>query len=117
MVVQPPFKPPGKKEGEGAIIKCSSTVTRNETSMETDATTATVPMRPPVPPTGLSPQSGSNEPTIVNEEGMSKWTNDILKGYLGGQASSFEQWSNSFILQFKGAMNTMSHSLRIKEDS
>ncbi len=41
----------------------------------------------------------------------------MVKGHPGGWASTLEQWSNSFTLQFKGAMNTMSHSLRIKEDS
>ncbi len=41
----------------------------------------------------------------------------MLKGHPGGRAYTLEQWSNSFTLQLKGAMNTMSHSLRIKEDS
>ncbi len=48
----PPYKPPGKKESEGAIPKSSSTVARNETYMETDATPAAVPRGPPVPPLG-----------------------------------------------------------------
>ncbi len=40
-----------------------------------------------------------------------------MKGHPGGRASTWEQWDNSFTIQFKGAMDTMSHSLRIKEDS
>ncbi len=48
---------------------------------------------------------------------MKKWSNDMLKGHLGDRASTWEQWGNSFTLQFKGAMDTMSHSFRIKEDS
>ncbi len=68
MVVPPPFKPPGKKEGEGAIPKSSSMVARNETSMETDATTAAVPRRPPVTPPCPPQQSDSNKPTLVKQE-------------------------------------------------
>ncbi len=69
MVVPPPFKPPGKKEGEGAILKSSSTMERNETSMETDDTSATVRMRPPVPPPGLPlmNQHLSMKKTCVND--------------------------------------------------
>ncbi len=54
---------------------------------------------------------------LVDEAGMKKWSNDMLKGHPGGWSSTWEQWGNSFTLQFKGAMDTMSHSLRIKEDS
>ncbi len=41
----------------------------------------------------------------------------MLKGHSGGRASEWEQWGNSFALQFKGVVDTMSQSLRIKEDS
>ncbi len=41
----------------------------------------------------------------------------MLKSHPGGQATTWEQWSNSHALQFKGAMDTMSQSLRIKEDT
>ncbi len=41
----------------------------------------------------------------------------MLKGHPGGRASTWEHCSNSFTLQFKGAMDIMSHSLRIKEYS
>ncbi len=40
----------------------------------------------------------------------------MLKGHPGGRASTWEQWGNSFMFQFKGATDTMSQSLRIKED-
>ncbi len=78
--------------------------------METDAEEAPEVHRPPVPQPRQSRQRDSNEPNLVDEAGMRKWSNDMLKGL----ASTWEQWGNSFTLQFKGAM---SHSLRIKEDS
>ncbi len=65
----------------------------------------------------LSRQRDSNEPNLVNKAGLRKWSNDMLKGHPGGRASTWEQWDNSFTIQFKGAMDTISHSLRIKEDS
>ncbi len=117
MFVPPPFKPQGKKESEGAIPKSSSTVVRTETSIETDAIAAPEVCRPPVPQPRQPREHDSNEPNLVDEAGMSKWSNDMLKGHPGGRASTWEQWGNSFTLQFKGAMDTMSHSLRIKEDS
>ncbi len=64
----------------------------------------------------LARHNVDNEPHLVDKAGMKKWSNDMLKGHLGGRASTWEQWGNSFALQFKGAMDTMSQSLRIKED-
>ncbi len=116
LFVPQPFKPLGKKEGEGAIRKSSSTVVRTETSMETDAITAPEVCKPPVPSPCQPRQHDSNEPNLVDEAGMKKWSNDMLKGHPGGRASTWEQWGNSFTPQFKGAMDTMSHLLRIKED-
>ncbi len=117
LFVPPPFKPLGKKESEGAITKSSSTVVRTETSMETDAVAASEVRRPPVLPPHQARQRDSTEPHLVEEAGMRKWSNDMLKGHPGGRASNWEQWGNSFTQQFKGAMDTMSPSLRIKEDS
>ncbi len=48
---------------------------------------------------------------------MRQWPNDMLRGHPGSRATMWEQWGNSFVTQFKGGVNTMSHSLRIKEDS
>ncbi len=48
---------------------------------------------------------------------MKKWCNDMLKGHPGVHATTWEQSSNSLALQFKGAMDTMSQSLRIKEEA
>ncbi len=48
---------------------------------------------------------------------MRQWSNDMLRGHPGGRATTWEQWGNSFVKQFKGVVDTMSHSLRIKEDS
>ncbi len=90
---------------------------RTETSMETDAVAAPEVHRTPVPQLQQARQHDSTEPHLVNEAGLRKWSNDKLKGHPGGRASTCEQWGNSFTLQFKGSMDTMSQSLRIKEDS
>ncbi|MBL0686800.1 MAG: hypothetical protein JJV94_03120 [Sulfurospirillum sp.] len=55
-------------------------------------------------------------PVIIDEAGMRQWTHDMLSGHPGGQASVFEEWSNSYALHFKSVLDTMSQSLRIKED-
>ncbi len=85
----PPFKPPGKKESEGAISKSSSTVVRTKTSMETDAVAAPEVRRPPVPQPRQSRQCDSNEPNLVDEAGVRKWSNDMLKGHPGSCASTW----------------------------
>ncbi len=118
MRVPLPFTPLGHKAGEGAITKTSSMVMRTEeTAMETDAPKASeVQRRPPVPP----PQPArpkDKEPCMVDEAGLKKWSNDMLRGHPGGHATTWEQWSNSLALQFKGAMDTMSQLLRIKENA
>ncbi len=77
MFVPPPFKPPGKKGGEGAIRKSSSTVVRTETSMETDAIMAPEVRKPPVPSPCQPRQLDSNEPNLVDEAGVKKWSNDM----------------------------------------
>ncbi len=41
----------------------------------------------------------------------------MLKGYPGCRATTWEQWGNSFANQFKGVVDNMDHSLKIKEDS
>ncbi len=117
MFVPPPFKPLSKKESEGTILKSSTTAVRTETSMEADAVVALEVCRPPVPQLRQSRQRNSNEPNLVDEAGVRKWSNDMLKGHPGVRSSIWEQWGNSFTLQFKGTMDTMSYSLRIKEDS
>ncbi len=117
MFVPLPFKPPGKKDSEAAISKSSSTVARTENSMETDAVAAPEVHRSPVQQPCQSRQCDSNEPNLVDEARVRKWSNGMLKGHLGANASTWELRGNSFTLQFKGAMDTMSHSLRIKEDS
>ncbi len=88
-----------------------------KTSMETDAVAAPDVYRPPVPQPRQSRQHDSNEPNLVDEADMRKLSNDMLKCPPGGRASTWEQWGNSFTLQFKVAMDTMSHLLRIKEHS
>ncbi len=118
MPVPPAFTSPGHKAGEGAITKTSLTVMRTEWSaMETDAPKASeVQRRPPVPlPQPVRPKD--KEPCMVDEASMKKWSNDMLRGHPGGRVTTWEQWSNSLALQFKGAMDTMSQSLRIREDA
>ncbi len=118
MPVPPPFTPPGKKAGEGAQTKTSSTVMRTEeTAKETDAPQASlVQHRPPVPPQQPATLK-DKEPCMVDEASMRKWSNDMLKGHPAGHATTWEQLSNSLGLEFKGTMDTMSQSLRIKEDA
>ncbi len=54
---------------------------------------------------------------MLDVTGMRKWSNDMLIGHPGGGAITWEQWNNSLALQFKWARDTMSQSLRIKEDA
>ncbi len=118
MPVPLPFTPLGQKASEGAKTKTSLTVMGNEeTEMETDAPHVfLVQCGPPVPlPQPATPKD--KEPCMVDEAGMKKWSNDMLKGHPAGRATTWEQLSNSLALQFKGAMDIMSQSLRIKEDT
>ncbi len=119
MIVPPPFTPPGHKTGKGAIIKATSTVpVQEESAMETDAQPAAVVLpRPPVLKATLARAKELSEPCLVDEAGMRKWSSDMLKGNPGGRAITWEQWGNSFVNQFKGVVDNMAHSLRIKEDS
>ncbi len=119
MFVPPPFTPLGQKAGEGARTKASLTVTAQvETPMETDAPQATkVQRRPPVPAPSPAKDIVSNVPYLVSEAGMNKWTSNMLKGHPGDRSTTWEQWVNSFANQFKGVVDGMTQSLRIKEDS
>ncbi len=92
MSVPPPFKPLGQKASEGARAKASSTVTsQEESSMETDALKVTkVPVRYPVPSPRPANAKELNEPCLVDEAGMKKWTSDMLKGHPGGHATTWE---------------------------
>ncbi len=119
MYVLPPFTSIDQKVGEGARTKTSSTVTsQGESLMETDALNATeVPVRHRLPLPRPATAKELNEPCLVDEAGMKKWTSDMLKGHPGGCATTWEQWGNSFANQFKGVVDTMAQSLRIKEDS
>ncbi len=63
--------------------------------MDTDAVEALkVPRRPPVPPMSLARQNVDNEPHLVDDAGIKKWSNNMLKGLPGGRASTWEQWGN-----------------------
>ncbi len=114
MPVPPPFTPPGHNADEGAITKTSSTVMRTEeTALETDVPKASEVQRIPLVPPPQPARPKDKEPCMVNEAGMKKWSNNMLKGHLGGRATTWEQWSNSLALQFKGAMDTMSQLWKI----
>ncbi len=119
MYVPPPFTPLGKKAGEAALIKSSSTVmAHDETEMETDEKPSpVVPLKPPVPKPRSAKMKDYTLPSLAHEAGMRQWSNDMLRGHPGGCATTWEQWGNSFLTQFKGVVDTMSHSLRIKEGS
>ncbi len=69
--------------------------------METDAVAAPEVRMPPVPQLRQTRQCDSNDPHLVDEAGMRKWSNNMLKGHPSGRASTWEQWGNSFTLQFK----------------
>ncbi len=56
-------------------------------------------------------------PEMADEACVKEWANKMLRGHLGGHATTLEKLGNLFALQFKGVVDTMSHSLRIKEDS
>ncbi len=89
MYVPLPFTPPGKKAGEGALIKSRSTVmAHDETEMETDEKRSpVVPLKPPVP----KPRSAKTKDyTLHNqavEADMRKRSNDMLSGHPGGHAT------------------------------
>ncbi len=40
----------------------------------------------------------------------------MLKGHPAGRTTNWEEWANSFASQFKCVVDTMTQSLRIKED-
>ncbi len=100
--------------GVGALVKIIFTVlSRQETQMETDEPKpSTASERPcvPLPKDYISPSR-------ADEAGMKLWANNILSGYPGGHATSFEQWGNSYVSQFKTVADTMIQSLRIKEEA
>ncbi len=78
--------------------------------METDApTTPVVPRRPPVPSPRQAKVKEHNEPCLVDEADMRKWSSDMLKVHPGGHETTWEQWGNSFANQFMGVVNTMAH--------
>ncbi len=86
--------------------------------METNVPKATeVPVRHLVPSPRPAKAKELNEPCLVDEANVKKWTSDMLKGHPGGRATTWEQWGNSFANQFKEVVDPMAHSLRIKEDS
>ncbi len=94
MFVLPPFTPPGAKASVGALVKCTSTVLmkRVETQMETDEQFSSTSIgRTHVPsPTPAKPKDYV-APSLADEAGMKKWSNDMLSGHPGGCATSFEQ--------------------------
>ncbi len=70
--------------------------------METDASTAPdVPVRPTMPaPTPAKPKV-INISVMVEEAGLTIWSDIMLKGHRGGCATNWEQWANSFTNQCK----------------
>ncbi len=119
MFVTPPFTPPGQKAGVRMFIKISSTVMAlQETEIETDTPQAAA-VHPRLHLPKLTPAKPNNFTMLemADEAGVREWSNRMLSGHPGGRATKWEQWGKSFALKFKGVVDTMSHSLRIKEDS
>ncbi len=54
---------------------------------------------------------------LADEAGVKQWANKMLSGHPVGPATAWEQWGTSFVTQFKGVVDSISNSLRIKEDS
>ncbi len=73
--------------------------------------------RPRVPPPTPAKPVYYVAPTQADEAGMRRWANDMLSGHPGGHATSFEQWGNSYVTQFKTVVDMMIQSLRIKEEA
>ncbi len=122
MIIPAPFTPPWMKAGIGAIIKAGLMVLtkekKEETQMDVDLpgpsiNTDTLPMSTTVQASPLK----TGYPAIVIEEGMKKWTNDMLGGQLGRNAVKLNAWGNYVALEFKTVIATFSRSLTIKENS
>ncbi len=45
--------------------------------------------------TAPAQQHEDTEPHLVDEAGMKKWSNGMLKGHPGGRASTWEQWGKN----------------------
>ncbi len=85
-----PQTSPCKKAGEGALVKSSSTVmAHDETEMETDEKPLpAVPQKPPVPKPRPAKPKDYTLRSLVDEAGMRQWSNDMLRGHLGGHATT-----------------------------
>ncbi len=89
MNVPPPFAPLGSKAGVGAVVKSTSTVlTRMETQMETDEQISSTSIgQPHVPPPTPAKPKYYIAPSLADEAGMRKRSNNILSGHPGGCAT------------------------------
>ncbi len=116
----PPFTPPGGACGVEAVVKSTPTVLwkkdSGSTQMEVDQPLSSSSGRPPVPQAKPAKASVPNMPVIIDEAGMKQLAHTMLSGHPGGQVMDFEQWGTSFTTQFKSVIDTMSQSLRIKEE-
>lgn len=114
--VPPTITPQGMKAGVGAIVKMDSS--GNETQMETDKPNiqSLAPiMRSHVPAPHAAKSKDYILPSQADEAGKKRWKDKMLSGHPGGRATSFEQWGQSYVIQFKTVIDAMSQSLRIKE--
>ncbi len=95
MPVPPPFAPPSVMVGVGARHKASSTTTattQQDTLMEPDVPTAPeVPARPPVPAPRAAKVKVIDFPLMVEETGLTIWSDMMLKGHPGCHATNWEQ--------------------------
>ncbi len=56
-------------------------------------------------------------PSQGDQAGMREWKDEMLSGHPGCRATSFEQWGNSYVTQFKVVFDKIIQSLRIKEEA
>lgn len=112
MQVPAPFTPLGKKAGEGGVLKTKHTALKHKKSEEIQMEVDT---QNPSTSTGTPPESMTINVSpifpgylvIVDEEGMTKWTNDMLGGRPGGEVAVLNTCRNSFSLQFKTVVDTL----------
>ncbi len=73
--------------------------------------------RPPVPLPTPAKQMAVNTPVMVGNNGLTILADKMLSSHTCGRATDWELWGNSFSNQFHCVVNTMTQSLRIKENT
>ncbi len=100
MPVPQPFAMVSVGARNKASLNATAT-THHDTPMETDTLTATEVLAKPVPGPTVAKAKVINVPAMVEEGGLTIWSNMMLKGHPDGFATNWEQWTNSFSGQLK----------------